>query len=131
MESKTENGPPTSPSQALGEYLHNLRDSLRLTLREVEEASGVSNAYVSQLEHGKIQRPSPHILHKLASVYGVAYERLMEKAGYIPRAKPPSPAKGKPRHGKLSTCAIDDLTEEEEEDLLKYLAFLRSRKGQK
>jgi transcriptional regulator with XRE-family HTH domain len=42
----------------------------------------VSNAYLSQLEHGKIKRPSPNVLHSLAEVYAVPYEALMEKAGY-------------------------------------------------
>ena len=32
------------------------------------------------------------------------------------------------RRKRLATFAIDDLTAEEEEELLKYLAFLRSRK---
>ena len=50
----------------LGQYLWDLRQAAQLTLREVEEASGVSNAYLSQLESGKIQKPSPVILHKLA-----------------------------------------------------------------
>ena len=131
MERKSESGSPPIPSQALGEYLRNLRDSLRLTLREVEEASRVSNAYLSQLEHGKISKPSPHILFKLAAVYGVPYEKLMEKAGYITRAKPDASAKQKSRGGKLPTFALEDLTEEEEEELLRYLAFLRSRKGRK
>lgn len=109
----------------LGALLADLRRAKGLSLREVEEATGdaVSNAYLSQLENGKIQRPSPNVLHKLAEVYGVPYETLMEKAGYLL----PSDAGGGGRRRRLAVFAIDDLTAEEEEELLKYLAFLRSR----
>jgi hypothetical protein len=64
------------------------------------------------------------VLHSLADVYAVPYEALMEKAGY------PLPSEGKGgRRRRLAAFAIDNLTAEEEEELLKYLAFLRSRKS--
>lgn len=115
----------------LGQYLANHRAIKNLTLRQVEEATDkeVSNAYISQLEHDRITKPSPHVLHKLADVYAVPYEVLMEKAGYIKEAG--SRAAGE-RHGRIPTFAENDLTPEEEEALLQYLAFLRSsRKGEK
>ncbi len=114
--------------QTLGEYLRNIREIRRLTLREVEEASDVSNAYLSQLENGKITKPSPHVLHKLAAVYNISYETLMEKAGYISRSEKSLERRKKNRSGKLPAFSQADLTQEEEEELLQYLAFLRSRK---
>jgi HTH-type transcriptional regulator, competence development regulator len=108
----------------LGALLADLRTAKGLSLREVEEATGkaVSNAYLSQLENGKIRKPSPNVLHSLAEVYLVPHEALMEKAGYLlPSEKAPGNRK------RLAAFAIDDLTAEEEEELLKYLAFLRSR----
>jgi transcriptional regulator with XRE-family HTH domain len=118
--------PPESQS-ALGGLLADLRGAKGLSLREVEEATGraVSNAYLSQLEKGKIQQPSPSILHQLAAVYGVPYETLMEKAGYL---QPSAAGTSAGRRKRLAAFAIDDLTAEEEEELLKYLAFIRSRK---
>jgi len=109
----------------LGALLADLRKAKGLSLREVEEATGkaVSNAYLSQLENGKIRKPSPNVLHGLAGVYAVPYETLMEKAGYLP----PSEGKAGGRRRRLAAFAIDDLTAEEEAELLKYLAFLRSR----
>ena len=108
----------------LGALLADLRTAKGFSLREVEEATGnaVSNAYLSQLENGKIKKPSPNVLHRLAEVYVVPYEALMEKAGYLL----PSEGKGG-RRRRLAAFAIDDLTAEEEEELLKYLAFIRSR----
>ena len=110
----------------LGGLLADLRAAKGFSLRQVEEATdrAVSNAYLSQLEKGKIRKPSPHVLHHLAAVYAVPYEALMEKAGYLL----PSEGKKGRRRRRLAAFAIDDLTAEEEEELLKYLAFLRSRK---
>jgi transcriptional regulator with XRE-family HTH domain len=111
------------PSE-LGALLADLRTAQGFSLRQVEEATGkaVSNAYLSQLENGKIKKPSPNVLHSLAEVYAVPYESLMEKAGYL---LPNEDGAG--RRKRLAVFAIDDLTAEEEEELLKYLAFLRSR----
>ena len=123
--------PPLSASGSssgdLGGLLADLRRAKRLSLREVEEATGraVSNAYLSQLEKGKIRKPSPNVLHSLAAVYAVPYETLMEKAGYL---LPPEGRAGARRRRRLAAFAIDDLSVEEEAELLKYLAFLRSRK---
>jgi len=111
-------------SRELGAVLADLRLAKGFSLREVEAATGkaVSNAYLSQLENGKIKKPSPNVLHHLAAIYAVPYEALMEKAGYLLPAET-----GGGRRKRLTAFAIDDLTAEEEEELLKYLAFLRWR----
>jgi HTH-type transcriptional regulator, competence development regulator len=116
---------PAGPRNDLGGLLADLRTAKGLSLRQVEEATdrAVSNAYLSQLEKGRIRKPSPNVLHSLAAVYAVPYETLMEKAGYLL----PSEGGGRGRRKRLAVFAIDDLTAEEEEELLKYLAFLRSR----
>lgn len=114
-----------SPAE-LGCLLGDLRAARGLSLREVEEVTGkaVSNAYLSQLEHGRIKRPSPNVLHSLADAYAVPYEALMEKAGYLMPSED-----GSGRRARLAAFAIDNLTAEEEEELLRYLAFLRSRRS--
>ena len=66
-----------------GEYLKSLREKQRLSLREVERDSGVSNAYIAQIERGDRPAPSPDILRKLAPVYNVTVKLLLEKAGYL------------------------------------------------
>ena len=58
-------------------------------------------------------------------VYGVPYEVLMEKAGYIVAA---SDRSSDEKHGRVATFAGENLTPEEEDALLEYLAFLRSKK---
>lgn len=111
----------------LGPYLKSVREGKKLTLRDVEEATDkeVSNAYLSQLENGKISRPSPNVLHSLSTVYGVPYESLMERAGYIVPASRKHPATGQ-KHGKAATFSIDNLSVAEETELLKYLSYIRT-----
>jgi transcriptional regulator with XRE-family HTH domain len=111
----------------LGQYLASIRNDRKMSLRQVEEASGkeVSNAYLSQLENGKIQQPSPTILNKLAEIYMIEYITLMELAGYLPAAT----ARGEgQRHGRIATFAEHNLTPEEEAELMDFLKHIRSRK---
>jgi len=73
---------------SLAKFLRSSREATGLTLRGVESATGVSNAYLSQLETGKVENPSPPVLQKLAKTYGLEYEELMRMAGYLDRAAP-------------------------------------------
>jgi transcriptional regulator with XRE-family HTH domain len=116
----------STAAHALGDYLKAVRKKSGLALREVEEATDISNAYLSQLENSRVTRPSPHILHALATVYRVPYETLMERAGYTPKKQ--SEQKGTVRQsGQLPASSFDDITEDEEVHLLGYLNFIRSR----
>jgi HTH-type transcriptional regulator, competence development regulator len=114
-------------AEALGAHLRSLRAGLEMSLRQVEEATDkeVSNAYLSQLETGKILKPSPNILHSLAIVYGASYESMMERAGYIAPGREHSPGA---KHGRAATFAIENLSAQEELELLKYLAWVRSQR---
>jgi SOS regulatory protein LexA len=69
--------------QLFGAYLKELRKKQGLTLRQLSEKTGVSNAYLSQLENGKRGIPKPDILMKIHKPLEVEYEDLMEKAGHI------------------------------------------------
>jgi transcriptional regulator with XRE-family HTH domain len=116
-------GDSPTPEQVFGKYLAGLRAASGMSLRQVEEATKkeVSNAYLSQLENGKISKPSPNILHALARVYSASYEDLMGRAGYFPSESDPEDR----RRGKVAAFAIKNLTPEEEKALIAYLAFIR------
>lgn len=107
----------------LGKYLKSLREANSLTLRGVEQKTGVSNALLSQIESGKVKKPSPIMLYKLAELYGVSYEDLMKRTGYpVPNEKIAN------IHNRNTVFhRLGNLTKEEEESLLEYLSFLRSR----
>ena len=107
--------------KSLGAGLREARELKNLTLRAVEGAVGISNAYLSQLENDKIAKPSPNILHALASVYKTSYEDLMARAGYFSAGVT---ERGR-RQAKVATFAIGDLSKEEEDALMEYLAFIR------
>ncbi|SRR6266699_1548404 len=107
----------------LGTYLKSLREATGLSLRDIEEKTDISNAFLSQLESGKVKQPSPVMLYKLAAVYTVPYEALMERAGYpVPESRPPSP-----RLASAVFHRLGQISEEEEQVLLDYLTFLRAR----
>jgi len=113
---------------SLGAYIRKARQDSRMTLREVEEATNkeVSNGYLSQLESDKISKPSPHVLFSLSTVLRIDYEKLMQRAGYILPSAVQRPKGAK--HGRAATFAIDNLTAQEEAELLEYLTYLRSKK---
>lgn len=70
-------------TSTLSSLLRTLREAKGASLRDVERATNVSNAYLSQLEHGTASRPSADKLYSLAEYFGVPYERLLRAAGYI------------------------------------------------
>ena len=111
----------------LGNHLAAIRADRGYSLRQVEALTNnlISNAYLSQIESGKIQQPSPNILHTLATVYRISYEQLMEMAGFIVGDR----EKGDVTHGRAATFAELNLTENEERELLEYLKFRRGLQG--
>ena len=74
--------------ESLSALLKKTRTDAGLTLRAVEIQTSVSNAYLSQLETGKAENPSPTVLRKLAELYKVPYETFLTAAGYAPDAGP-------------------------------------------
>lgn len=53
-----------------------------LTLRQVEEQTGISTAYLSQLENVLAENPSLSIISKLADLYKVPISHFLSAAGY-------------------------------------------------
>lgn len=109
--------------KSLGETLKECRRLTCLTLRQVEDASGVSNAYLSQLENDKIKKPSASVLYKLSCIYKVDIEVFLYAAGII--------NEGPSGNGILQGLAAKagQLTSQEEAQLLEYLQFLRHRES--
>lgn len=72
----------------LGTYLKQLRLSRCFTLRDVERITEgkVSNAYLSQVETGKVKHPTAVMLHRLAAAYGSDFGEMMQAAGEDYRA---------------------------------------------
>jgi HTH-type transcriptional regulator, competence development regulator len=65
------------------EQLKGMRRTKGFTIRELADRSGVSSAYISQLENGNRGVPSPDVLMKLAEGLNTPYTELMKIAGYL------------------------------------------------
>jgi transcriptional regulator with XRE-family HTH domain len=68
--------------------LKDLRKEKGYTIREVSSRSGVSPAYISQLENGQRGIPSPEVLMKLSEGLNTSYSELMQHAGYLEQEGP-------------------------------------------
>lgn len=111
-----------SKNNSLGSVLRQARDLKKLALRTVEEMTGISNAYLSQIENDKIKKPSADILHKLAGLYKIDFNYLLHVAGLVEKKSTDNSSFGKFVFSK------DNLTKEEEAELISYLQFMRGRK---
>lgn len=60
-----------------------LTPRLKYRVDGVEKTQGVSNAYLSQIELGRVGPPSPKIIERLADALGHPYVKLMSLAGYL------------------------------------------------
>ncbi|MEP7372347.1 MAG: helix-turn-helix transcriptional regulator [Chitinophagaceae bacterium] len=108
-----------------GKFLKELREKNGYSLREVEQATGISNAYLSLLENDKIKKPAANNLHKLADFFKVDLRELLSLAGILDvDAAPPRPA-------TEYVFSKANLTEDEEEELLQYLKFIRMKNENK
>jgi len=108
----------------LGSFLRAARETKRLSLRDVERLAGVSNAYLSQLEFGRIKEPSPNVLFKLSEAYAVPYAQIMSLAGY------PDVVPNPERTGEMEPhfSRLGAVTPEEADQLADYLEFIRRRR---
>jgi transcriptional regulator with XRE-family HTH domain len=108
----------TGEHQSLGALLKSARALSCLTLRQVEEVTGISNAYLSQMENDKVKMPSINVLYKLSRMYGIDLDALLVASGIIEE---------EPKRATNGMLPFE-LTQDEEKQLLQYLQFLRSNK---
>jgi transcriptional regulator with XRE-family HTH domain len=114
---------------SLSKLLKNIRAVNGASLRAVEDATGISNAYLSQLERGDAENPAPRKLRALAEFYNYPYTELMRAAGYTEDIGPPltaSNTRGNARVSSVQAALMSaKLTPEQEEAVVKYIEFLR------
>jgi len=66
----------------VGEFLREQRRNAKLSLRQLADAAGVSNPYLSQIERG-LRKPSADILQQLAKALQISAETLYVQAGIL------------------------------------------------
>jgi transcriptional regulator with XRE-family HTH domain len=108
---------------SIGTVLRRARELRGLSSMGAARRAGISSAYLSKLENDSVRRPSPAILYRLGEVLGVPYVELMALAGH------PLPSVDA-SHGRdrLGYVLLVDLTDEERDELIEYLAWYRARK---
>ena len=111
-------------ASSFGSLLRQAREVRELSASDTARAAGISGAYLSKLENDAVRRPSPHVLHGLSEALAVPYAELMRLSGY--------PVPGGTDHGPsdpVGAALFADLTDDEREELLEYLAWYRARRG--
>jgi transcriptional regulator with XRE-family HTH domain len=63
-----------------------LRENAQYSLRQLAQAAGVSNPYLSQIERG-LRKPSAEILQQLAKALEISAETLYVRAGLLDGAE--------------------------------------------
>jgi transcriptional regulator with XRE-family HTH domain len=67
---------------AIGAYIREQREQAKISLRQLAQAAGVSNPYLSQIERG-LRRPSADILQQIAKGLRISAEALYVQAGFL------------------------------------------------
>ena len=107
---------------SLGDYLRQQRQASRLSVRQLAEAAGVSNPYLSQIERG-LRRPSAEVLHSIAKALRISAETLYVQAGIL------SPDEVEVRSVERAVRADPGLTERQKDALVDIYRSLRAANG--
>ncbi len=108
---------------SIGAVLRQARDVRELSAVDAARSAGISAAYLSKLENDAVKKPSPPVLHRLSEALAVPYAELMRLAGYrVPGESSVATA------GSVAAALFADLSEDEREELLEYLAWYRARR---
>ena len=107
----------------MGGVLRQARDVRQLSAADAARAAGISAAYLNRLENDAVKKPSPHVLHQLSEALNVPYDELLHLSGYpLPQRRSSGVAQS------IGSALFADLTDDERDELLEYLAWYRSRR---
>jgi transcriptional regulator with XRE-family HTH domain len=68
--------------KSIGDYIREQREQARISMRQLAQAAGVSNPYLSQIERG-LRKPSADILQQIAKGLRISAEALYVQAGIL------------------------------------------------
>lgn len=88
---------PKDLPQDIGEFIRDLRQTAKISLRQLADRAGVSNPYLSQIERG-LRKPSAEVLQQLASALRVSTPAMYLRAGLLD---------GEGQQGVLAAIAVD------------------------
>jgi transcriptional regulator with XRE-family HTH domain len=67
---------------SIGSFIREQREQARISIRQLAQATGVSNPYLSQIERG-LRKPSADILQQIAKGLRISAEALYVQAGIL------------------------------------------------
>ena len=70
------------PVRSIGVYIREQREQAKISLRQLAQAAGVSNPYLSQIERG-LRKPSAEVLQQIAKGLRISAEVLYVQAGIL------------------------------------------------
>jgi HTH-type transcriptional regulator, competence development regulator len=108
---------------SIGAALRQAREVRQMSAVDAARAAGISPAYLNRLENDTVKKPSPHVLHRLSEALTVPYAELLRLSGYrLPDGGEPSAAQ------TVGGALFADLSEDERDELVEYLAWYRARR---
>jgi transcriptional regulator with XRE-family HTH domain len=108
--------------KTLGEFIRGQRKAAQMSLRDLSDATHVSNPYLSQIERG-LHEPSVRVLQSIAVALNLSFETMLVRAGLLE----PEDENGEPRTPDTETAIRNDpkLTDEQRASLLAvYKSYL-------
>src|SRR2546423_10767811 len=108
---------------SFGVMLRQAREVREMSGMDTARAAGISAAYLSKLENDAVKKPSPHVLHQLSEALALPYADLMRLSGY----RLPDGSDQHPAGTAVAAALFGDLTDDERDELLEYLAWYRAR----
>lgn len=108
----------------LGEFLREQRRQARLSLRQLAEAAGVSNPYLSQIERG-LRKPSAEILQQIAKGLQISAETLYVRAGILDERARQAAEEDRPGGVREAVLADPKLSEPQKQALLQIYESFR------
>ena len=108
---------------SFGTVIRQAREVRGLSLVDAARSAGISAAYLSKLENDGVKKPSPHVLNQLSEALAVPYAELMRLNGYRLQDEP-----GRTAGAALGAALFADVTDEERDELVAYLAWFRARR---
>ena len=102
----------------IGDYIRQQREQAKISLRQLAQAAGVSNPYLSQIERG-LRRPSAEILQQIAKGLRISAEVLYVQAGIL---------EDRPADSGVRSAVLADpgLTERQKQILLEIYESFRT-----
>ena len=107
----------------IGALLRQARKIRQLSAGDAARAARISPAYLNRLENDAVKKPSPHVLHQLSEALTVPYRELLRLTGY----RLPDEPDGNVTQ-TVGSALFADLSDDERDELLEYLAWYRARK---